>query len=345
VIALAFEDKCYTGIGSLEEIVTGETVEIGNAASDIADLKVIKENKSEKDAASGYAGLTGSSQILATALPLLDSKGDLLSRDASANLKLGVGTDGQVLTADSGETSGLIWTTPAAAGNITTTAVSANYTALSTDHLILMTTGATDKTVTLPASTDGKEFIIKKVDGAAGRCIVETTGAGSEAIDSDIWSGKYFLNGLDSAVSIIGDGTQYWIDSNIIPDFFRADSAGLINYTITAGQFGDLTSIVVEPGEFDFTAQATFKANGAVTTGAIEFGISTTSGNSGAGLVLGVSSQAITKTTASGTFDTVNIAGLFVVNTVTTTYFLKCFASTSITNLQVAFQIFTRRVY
>jgi hypothetical protein len=37
------------------------------------------------------------------------TKGDLITRDASAPARLGVGTDGQVLTADSGETTGLKW--------------------------------------------------------------------------------------------------------------------------------------------------------------------------------------------------------------------------------------------
>ena len=39
----------------------------------------------------------------------LTTKGDLLTRDASANIRFGVGTDGHFLSADSGETSGLLW--------------------------------------------------------------------------------------------------------------------------------------------------------------------------------------------------------------------------------------------
>jgi len=42
----------------------------------------------------------------------LTTKGDLLSHDASAFARLGVGSDGQVLTADSAETTGLKWETP-----------------------------------------------------------------------------------------------------------------------------------------------------------------------------------------------------------------------------------------
>lgn len=42
------------------------------------------------------------------------TKGDVATRDASADVRLPVGTDGQVLTADSTKDSGLSWETPAA---------------------------------------------------------------------------------------------------------------------------------------------------------------------------------------------------------------------------------------
>ena len=41
------------------------------------------------------------------------TKGDIVSHDASSFARLGVGSDGQVLTADSAETTGLKWATPA----------------------------------------------------------------------------------------------------------------------------------------------------------------------------------------------------------------------------------------
>lgn len=40
------------------------------------------------------------------------TKGDLVSHDASSFARLGVGSNGQVLTADSAETTGLKWATP-----------------------------------------------------------------------------------------------------------------------------------------------------------------------------------------------------------------------------------------
>ncbi|MCH8854547.1 MAG: hypothetical protein IID41_18120 [Planctomycetes bacterium] len=40
------------------------------------------------------------------------TKGDLILQDASATVRLPVGTNGQVLTADSTEASGVKWVTP-----------------------------------------------------------------------------------------------------------------------------------------------------------------------------------------------------------------------------------------
>lgn len=50
------------------------------------------------------------------ALVPLTTKGDVLTRDASTNVRLGVGSNDQVLTADSSTASGLKWATPAAGG-------------------------------------------------------------------------------------------------------------------------------------------------------------------------------------------------------------------------------------
>lgn len=52
----------------------------------------------------------------------LTTKGDILTRNSSALARLGVGTDGQVLTADSAQTLGIKWATPSGgSGGITET--------------------------------------------------------------------------------------------------------------------------------------------------------------------------------------------------------------------------------
>jgi hypothetical protein len=57
----------------------------------------------------------------------MTTKGDLVSHDASTFARLGVGSDGQVLTADSAESAGLKWATPAAAGISTGVAIAMTF--------------------------------------------------------------------------------------------------------------------------------------------------------------------------------------------------------------------------
>ena len=70
----------------------------------------------------------------------------------------------------------------------TTVAMIADYVMLDDDrvNLILMTTGAADKTITLPTALDneGRVISIKKIDAGAGRVIID--GEGAETIDGDL---------------------------------------------------------------------------------------------------------------------------------------------------------------
>lgn len=114
-----------------------------------------------------------------------------------------------------------------AVGTLTTTAVAANYTVLSSDDVVLVTTGGTDRTITLPDATGlaGKKYQIKKVDSGTGQCIVETFSAGSQAIDQDTWSGNFYLLAQDESISIVSDGTQWWSDSIVLNEVLQATSA------------------------------------------------------------------------------------------------------------------------
>lgn len=65
----------------------------------------------------GTSGTVTVTNSMATAI---DAKGDLIAgTSADAFARLGVGSNGQVLTADSGETTGLKWATPVVASGLT----------------------------------------------------------------------------------------------------------------------------------------------------------------------------------------------------------------------------------
>ena len=79
------------------------------------------------------------------ALSPLDTKGDVLTFDGTNNIKIGVGTDGQVLTADSGSASGLSYQTPTI------------FTSPLTTKGDLFGFGTTDDRV--PVGTDGQALV------------------------------------------------------------------------------------------------------------------------------------------------------------------------------------------
>jgi hypothetical protein len=62
--------------------------------------------------------MPSASDVGAVANSLITSKGDLIVRDASAPARLGVGTNGYVLTADSAETTGVKWAAPSGGGGL-----------------------------------------------------------------------------------------------------------------------------------------------------------------------------------------------------------------------------------
>jgi hypothetical protein len=91
--------------------------------------------------------------------------------------------------------------------NLYCVAKSAAYTAAD-DAVILVTTGAADKTITLPAVANATDraYYIKKVDAGAGKVDVDPDGA--ETIDG---AGKYTLDAQYDSVLIVCDGSSWHI--------------------------------------------------------------------------------------------------------------------------------------
>jgi hypothetical protein len=85
---------------------------------------------------------------------LADAKGDLLVGTAdNAISRVGVGTNGQVLTADSNETSGLKWAAPAAVGVFESSITFEGATANDFETTIAVTDPTGDRTITFPDAT------------------------------------------------------------------------------------------------------------------------------------------------------------------------------------------------
>ena len=83
-----------------------------------------------------------------------DAKGDLIVGSADdAVARLGVGTNGQVLTAASGATYGVQWSDPAAVGVFTESIVFEGATANDYETTLAVTDPTADRTITLPNAT------------------------------------------------------------------------------------------------------------------------------------------------------------------------------------------------
>ena len=85
---------------------------------------------------------------------IADAKGDLLVGTAdNAISRVGIGTNGQVLTADSAETSGLKWAAPAAVGVFTSSILFEGATADDYETTLAVTDPTADRTITFPDAT------------------------------------------------------------------------------------------------------------------------------------------------------------------------------------------------
>lgn len=182
------------------------------------------------------SGGTGQSNQTAAfdALSPLTTKGDLIVNDGTNDIRLGVGTNTQVLTADSAAPSGVKWavvSAPVVALNVVS--VNVNYTALSTDDLIVVDAGSGIRTITLPTAVGitGKKYIIKKVDSSANAVVIDANA--SETIDGGL---TFSLFNTTDLVEIVSNGTGWYIiNINVTKESFTAWTTG--TYTQTANVY------------------------------------------------------------------------------------------------------------
>jgi hypothetical protein len=155
--------------------------------------------------------------------------------------------------------------------------------------------------------------------------------------------------------TLSNNAKYHWLTITAIPDLTVVGVSGvnelvessngtLANYSITAGQWGELTSISLTPGTWDIEAHIAWYSNGATTLQNVGCGISTTSGNSTTGLVLADTLQYDRKSGTSGDRNTSLVSKRGVIVTSSTTYYLKAYADSPTTNLQAAYKISARRV-
>lgn len=135
----------------------------------------------------------------------LTTKGDIYVRDASGVIRLGVGSDDQILTADSSTASGLAWR---AANNFvfSVNSVSTNTSAVS-GETYLVDTGST-VTITLPAPAADAHVRIKDSTGTANANNITVNPNGAETIDG---AASFTMNSNYEAKIFVSDGTNWFV--------------------------------------------------------------------------------------------------------------------------------------
>lgn len=160
----------------------------------------------------GYvSGVTSAIQTQLTARTekaTLTTKGDIYAATASATpARLGVGTNDQVLTADSSTATGLAWKTPSASALPSVSTKTSAYTLTTSDDYIIADASSAAFTLTLPTAVGntGKAFLIKKIDATVNAVTVD--GNASETIDG---ATTQVINGRYGSLNIVSDGSN-WI--------------------------------------------------------------------------------------------------------------------------------------
>lgn len=211
---------------------------LGNAIdASLVDLKggttgqvLSKASNTDMD----FTWATDASGIPAT---IFDAKGDLIAASAADTAsRLAVGTNGQVLTADSTAATGLKWATPAGGGGKVLQVVSASTTTSTTISTTSMADSGITATIT-PTSATSKILVIFSASTYTYRSANETKSqaqllrGATKIIDmnTESYMGAQFT-GATSA-NIIGQMTNHYLDSPATTSATTYKLQGSVNST------------------------------------------------------------------------------------------------------------------
>lgn len=198
----------------------------------------------------------------------MTTQGDIIKGGSSGTPeRLAIGTAGKFLSND-GSDAAWLW-------NNVHSVSSANYTVLDNDgyHVILVTTGSSNRTIGLPTAADntGRALKIMKADTGTGDVVVD-----GEA--SELQSGSnFYLTGQYESVTVVCDGTNWYpIESNLF-DVIESTVARGSAVTLTTATDANVTSITVPPGKWDIYSAIGFDPNGTTDVTLLAGGVATTS--------------------------------------------------------------------
>ena len=167
--------------------------------------------------------------------------------------------------------------------------------------------------------------------------------AGTNITSSGTTAGVVVSGGFALTSGVKGTVTNDSATAGYVGERVVATSAGAYsNVPAATSQWGDVNSFVLTAGDWDVSCNAVFQANGA-TVVFVAIGVSSTSGNSTAGLIDGDNRLDAIGPTANYS-STVTMASFRVSLTATTTYYLKAIAQYTVATPRVAYRISARRI-
>lgn len=175
----------------------------------VAGTKTFSSSPTVPDTPASGVSAANKNYVLSVAssggIPLatVTTKGDLVAGTASATVaRVGIGSDTQILIADSSQTAGMKWGPPAAAPTLTPTATKTSaYTAVAGDLVIGDASGGAF-VVTLPAAATGNLLAIRKGDSSANAITYNAAGTDTIGIVNPVTSGTLALSG--QVVTLLG---------------------------------------------------------------------------------------------------------------------------------------------
>lgn len=268
----------------------------------------------------------------------LTAKGDLYVATASGVVtRIAVGADNTFLKANSGATEGVSWASPSGSALALSSKTGA-YTVTTSDDIIVATSGSWTLTLYAASGNSGKVLRVKN----AGSGVITIDGNASETIDG---ATTFVMSQQYESIELACDGSNWHVMNTKSFGTTVESVFTLAAWPITVNQYGDLTSISIPAGTWAVSANAYTDNNGAISTTLIRVGISSTSGNSFPGVIQGSNSADVgLPTTTNGAARSISVANLIVTPGSTTTYYLKGYAETSITNLRVGCRITAVRI-
>jgi hypothetical protein len=191
---------------------------------------------------------------------VVDAKGDLIVGSADdAVARLAAGTNGYVLTANSGATNGLEWAAPAAVGTFTSSILFEGSTADDYETTLEVTDPTADRTITLPNAT-GTVVLKDSTDTLTNKSISLTTNtitgtkaefnsAMSDADFASLAGSETLTNKTISLASNTISGTTAEFNTALTDDNFAtlAGTETLTNKTIS-GSSNTITNVSLSTG-------------------------------------------------------------------------------------------------